>query len=460
MILEKKIDSDLSDRQEERFFIPLSFTGLFLQGINRILKVKRFSDREVAETIYFNNLAHEVPWGTSLKIRHYKRNLSCSGRKIRLSNDQRYLLEVKKESDKGSYSRRKERKEVPLEEVIDLVNSQGDFINPLHPYVGTEYLRCHYVPFSDLPIRVTVDTSVSYWFFSSSEIGLFLGSEPYLRVEVKSHYSVLDSEAYRSISDLLNSCHAKPIISKKYMAYNLLCRYRTKLGQKFSKELREHEIEAKLLLEAKDVSYIFRELQQIFGDKKGRFRTEEIFPYSFESASINEYFCYERGRKKEEALKFLFKGGWFKTIYKEGLEIVDNSLGLSCITKRREVKFSPYQIFSPSSYLDLREKRQSQLKRDIFFLGNLMRLRKAFWVESTETGRLYHLSVDQCTHGDNRMYQLEIEYSASPKLSKESDPENSIIEDIAFIAEQIKSSFSSAVKPTALTKFQWLEKLV
>lgn len=197
----------------------------------------------------------------------------------------------------------------------------------------------------------------------------------------------------------------------------------------------------------------------MYNQGKGDFRTEKIFPYTFESASINEYFYMGTGKQKKEALKFLFKGGWVKSLYKDELLIVENFLGLDCITKRQEIKLAPYFLYTPSRHREICCLRRDQLKEKIYPDGSLMRLRKAFWVESLKSGRLYHLSVDQCTCGNNRFCQLEIEYSASPRLSREENPEYSIVEDIARIVNQIVSKVEQPLRPTPLTKFQWLERL-
>lgn len=452
---------DLFNRREERFFVPTEFTKTFLKEINYLLKVKRFSNYDTVETIYFNNIYHEIPWGISLKARRYKKNLT-SKKKIKLNLKEKYLLEIKKESDQGSFSSEKNRYELSLKDAIAFVN-KNDLIAPdykINPYVITEYKRTHYILDSNIPFRTTIDNSIFYWYIPpNSNFGEFLGKELNLRVEIKMDYSLLNSRIHDLMKKLLNDCNAKYTVSKKNTAYNLLCRHRTKLGQKFPKELKDCEIETKLLIQANDASQVFRSLQKTYSQGQGNFRIEKIFPYIFESASINEYFYTKQQNIKKEALKFLFKGAWVKSLYKENLLIVDNSFNFTCITKRQEIKFFPYFIYNSNQYQKLCRLREKMLKEKIYPLGSLIRLRKTFWIESLTNGRLYHLSVDQCTNENERFCQLEIEYASSPHANKEHNPEHFIIEDIACITNQIFSNMEQFLKPTSLTKFQWIESL-
>ena len=425
IIIMRNITLDLPRRIERRFIIPSS--AQFLDRVSPYVERKRFSDNRVVQTIYFNTDEHIVPFEMSLKARRYLPGFPAHPS----LEDDTYFLDLK--TTENEY-KQKVRLETTLEEATEIVNGKFPFSEiPLRPYVLVHYSREHYVPNSSSKIRLTLDKDLRFFFFPPNqreavEIG---GEEDYVRIEIKEEEP--DDVFDKVMREILTEISAFPTISKKFSAYNSLGLHRARTsGRPFHKELKDCEIESKLEADSEEV---FHRVKQFFSDGHSDFKLSH-FPYTFESASINRYY-----RNNSGLFKALFRGKNAHIVTKGKVEVMRNKFGLDCILKREELKGKDMPL-SPDVVAS------AQL------LGELHRMRKAFWIENPRTTRFYHVSLDCCHGSPGTLYEMEIEYTGRyTDFGKTREEE--IIEDIAEITKTLVDKFPE-LRPSQLTKQGWL----
>lgn len=225
---------------------------------------------------------------------------------------------------------------------------------------------------------------------------------------------------------------ADPTISKKDMAYNLLSDYlrRKSVRQIPSSDI---EIEAKLSLKRQD-QHIFHQIRNDFQNGLiGRFAIPKNFPYVLEGGKLHQYLI----TPENNYLRISIKGKSKKIISKEDYEIISDKFGLNCIIKRKEIK-EPLS----STLVTLPAK-------------TIHRKRKYFIVENQKTKNSYCVLIDRCTYDSDELFQMEIE---GLLLSSSKKNEEEIVDDIAYLTNQLIQRYD-ILKPTNLTKLEWLKKL-
>lgn len=427
--MEKQVVVDLPERIEKRFLV--FDRESFLKKIEPYFERIFFSENEFVQTIYFNNEEHVVPFGFSIKARRYLQKPVDFFSLL----EGKYFLDLKKGIGEN---KEKIRFEVSLEEAARIVNEQFKFSDKqLRRYVAVEYLRNHFVPKNSDGMRITVDDNASYFFFPDSDSnGIEIGKESgFCRVEIKS--SGKNNAFFPIAEKILSECNAIPIISKKFTAYNFLGIYLAKtFGKKFRKELKNCEIESKMELESENV---FHKIKKFFENGNSNFRLPVHFPFTFSSASINRY--YKQGG---EVFKAMFRGKDIEIVRKKKTEFVGNKLGLNCILKREEMKGEIVPI-------------NSELISSAELLGELYRMRKAFWIVNSNNNRFYHITLDCCVGRSGTMHELEVEYTGVYSEYSENIMANEaeIVNDIAEITQILLDNFPE-LKPSTLTKQEWL----
>ena len=429
--MQKEIKIDLPTRTEQRYVVLDA--ERFLALISPAVERKKFSDNDYVQTIYFNNEDHVVPFGLSLKARRY---LPSSPDYPVLDNSI-YFLDLKSGLDQD---KQKTRLEVSLEEATKFINKNYHFSEkPLRPYVAVVYWRRHYLPKNTDDIRLTLDTNLRYFFFPPNQKkGIEIGREDdFARLEIKIGKS--DEKFNTLMSRVIREMGIFPVISKKSVAYRFLGKYLAqKFGKPFYKELKDCEIEAKL---ETDSEKILPKIKNLFRKKNNDFQLPNHFPYTTQSASINRYY-----KNKVDPFKALLRGNVARIVRKEGLEIINDKFGLSCILKRKEIKGNAVPI-------------NSELLTSAELLGELHRRRKAFYLANIKTGRFYHISLDCCSSQSGILYEIEIEYTGRYLENKTDEPqeltEKLIIDDIAQITKILLDKFPE-LKPSQLTKQAWL----
>lgn len=430
--MDNNIKVDLPTREELRYLVfnPEEIMAKIDPYVTR----KQFSENEIVQTIYFNNDNHDVPFSLSLKIRQY---LPSSPTILEL-NQEKYFLDIKKRNQDNK--KEKVRLEGNLRELLKIINQEFKYSdNLLRPFIAVEYSRKHYVPKDNTNARITLDSDIKYYYFPSGQSkAIEIGREAnYSRLEIK--IGEPNTKFANTINQIVKNEKLFPIISKKFMGYLLLKNYQTSLVDKeFIKELKDCEIESKIEIES---DKIFPKIKYFCEHQLTNFEIPSHFPYVFDSASINRY--YQNG---DDYFKALFKGDKVRIVRKSKVEVMANKFDLVCVTKRKENK-------EPVSELDSNLISSSKL------LSELLRTRKAFYLNNIETGRFYHVTLDHCVSGQKSLYQLEVEYTGiySTSVVKQNDLkiiEQEVIEDIAYITNELLINFPE-LKQSILTKQEW-----
>ncbi len=418
----KNVSVDLPNRTEKRYIIQAP--EALLEAISPHVREKVFSDNEYVQTTYFNNEDHVVPFTLSLKARKYLPEPIT----LPEIDDCIYLLDVKtgKKDNK-----QKVRRESTLRDAVELINRTYKFQRPVRPYTTVGYHRNHYVPNNGNGMRITIDNGMEYFLFPEGQTaGEFIGQEDYTRVEVKGDDN---DETFRMLIRLIESLDVHPAISKKFTAYGLMgmCVTR-KFGKKLRKDIKDCEIEAKLETDSEDVFY---EMKDLFRGEESGFRLPPHFPFTIESASINRYL-----RNSDGIFKAKLGYDQIELVKKSETEIVDDLLRTNCIMKRRELKGTVVPM-------------DSDILKQAEILGELYRMRKAFWVD-TPNGRTYHISIDHCDGHPGTLYEVEVEYVGNYE-GTETAEEGKVVDDISRITDMFIKRFPS-VRPSQLTKQAWL----
>jgi len=420
-------------RKEIRYMLEQSLIKDFINEISQISEEQIFPTT-YNWTLYFNNVEHEVPFEVSVKGRKYS-NQPFSGF---LKSDEEWIFEIKEDYiSKDSRLRKKKREILTLERILNELSRitqirTNPVTLPLKPYVADSYRRRHFIV--DEHFRFTVDDDLTYYLFEDDLEGKEIGNEDYARIEIKILPEKINSTKFRKVISLLKDLGAEETISKKDMAYNLLSSYlRKKLreGVPYS----DTEIEAKLLLH-RDDQHVFHKIKRDFynGLVEG-FEILNDFPYTLEGGKLHTYIITQendflRISKKEKA----------KTLtLKENAEIIDDPFQLGCIIKRREIK-KPFEL--NTDLLELPSK-------------TIYRKRKYFLVKNKENSRTYCILIDRCTYNTHELFQMEIE---GLLLSTSKNEEKDVVRDVSYLTHYLTRKYL-ILKPTTLTKLDWLKEL-
>lgn len=446
-------------REESRFFIPVSALEGFLKEIKKKFYRKRFSHNEVVQTLYLGNDEQTVPWGMSLKVRRYLKDYSLE---MFLDPNEKYLFEFKQKISGTSLNAREKtpRQETSISEAVKIASQQLGV--SLRPYLLVEYYRQHFLPKINIPLRLTVDTDVSYWYFGHDKPYFLKADREIVRVECKISTDIEKEPLVKSVFNFLSEIGAQPIISKKEEGFNLIkTHFDRYYARPLIKELKDCEIEAKFVLQNTDPIQFFIGLKEWCRQETLPIILDSHYPFTFTTSSINQYWCKKTDKElPREMVKFLFKGDVVRPVFKKRTIIIDSSLA---IIKRKEVKEEKF-FYSAEGFkgkLDSYSDRFGPLE----YAGYLARSRKAIWPEHIASGRVYHVSLDRClAPGKFPFYQLEIEYSGRhqnkcSEVIHQSLVEREIIEDTKYLARTILSVAKQKkinLQPNRLSKFDWL----
>ena len=414
-------DVSLPNRTESRY--GMADCGEFIEALAGRFRPISFSDKNFVQTIYFNNDDHEVPFGTSLKLRRY---VSDPTQPV-LSGDG-YFLEIKRGRDK---QKDKVRIGLDIEGARQYVNVMSPgMAEPLRPYMAVVYNRQHFVPSDGSQARLTVDGGMRYFFFRDD------GAEPMGEEAAVSRVELKESSqnnASMFVKDMLSGFGAVPIVSKKCKGHYFVNEYHVGYkGKKFHRELPETEVEAKL---GATGEMSFRQIKELFRTGHLSFVLLEHFPFTVESGSIQRYY-----RHNGRVFKVSYKEGGATRVEKGIKVVLDDPLHLGCVVRRTEKKDIAVPFDSPIITSEYRE---------------LYKMKKAFYVRNMVTNRFYHLSVDCCTGLGDPLYQMEIEYTGTfGEIIRAGNAQDDVVKDIATIAAAAMS-IDSALKPTQLTKEEW-----
>lgn len=449
-------------RIEKRFLILPEYLSSFLEDASRILVRQVFSDNKVSRTIYFNNDDCPLPWGYSLKARLYLPDFSSV---ISISPQDVYRVEIKTRGP--SDIRNKIQEELPICEAVKFINGHLDAQvsgDMLRPYTADEYQRVHFLSRENGELlRLTVDWDMRYAYFEEGNSeARWTGNDDFARVEIKVAPEYETSNEYRRTLDLISGYLSFPVVSKRARASHLASILLDEKGSHLEKELRECEIEAKFLVNHPNPALLFLELKRHL-QGEGTYMLARHYPYTKEEAGINYYWARRNGQQqKVEGMKIRFLGGTIKPVFKNSSLLLSDSFGLNCILERQEAKGKAVE-FTFDTYNGIIQDAQSRLG-NLEAIGYLFRLRRAFWPENKITGRVYHVSIDQCQSDDHRtIYQIEVEYTGrySSRAGSESESELKplIRAEVAELAQEVLSFCNKDGQhliPFALTKFDWL----
>lgn len=425
-------------RQEERYLMKGPWLAEFVRTLEKISKQEKFPT-EYNQTLYFNNVEHEVPFGVSIKCRKYS-SLPW-GDSVELSPEETWILEIKSDVvGGGSILRHKERKNMSLKEASEVVNSNRvDYFqisDPITPYISDNYHRAHYLVKGNSGIRVTVDSDIEYYFFQNGVRGSRISKENYSRVEIKIPKDSPKSPEGQMIAQKIQELNAEPIISKKDMAYNALSRFLKNKNRSYIVGPSDTEIEAKLSLDGSRQNVFHRIKKDFLEGLFEGFFVPQDYPYTLESGRLHKYVVADDGYLR------IGVSGEDKTVtVKENLQLAENSYGLRCVTKRIELKDPPKFDITDVSRLPSE---------------TVYRKRKYFIVKKKDMARDYCVMIDRTTYGGNEMYQMEIEgLLLSPSVSDEKE----VVEDIAFLTSKMLKRYD-ALSQTTVTKLDWLKNFV
>ncbi len=452
-IMITNIKENLLTRNETRLILPIEQKDMLVNYLSTHFPRHDYSDNHINRTVYFNNNLHEVPWGSSLRARQYFKNRFLSNGVV-LDLSEPYIMEIKRASFDNIKT--KVRREMSLDCCVDAITKlrQLKLTLPLRPYIVDEYERIHFVSRNEIaPFRITCDINPSYFYIDAQNFLHLLKKEEAVRVEIKTGVGYEGSEIQALLKDLY-TFRVHRTISKKMTIYSHETGfYKATDGLSPSKELVNTEIESKLIVLKRDPYQLSNEMFQLFLKGVDYYKTAPEYPYVTESASMNSYYLPENNINTE-GVKVLARPTLAKLIFKSNESIALNKHNLQCIVKRTEVKSKYFSLIDLNKVLKLEEER---MKEKLYLAGELVRMRKAFWVNNLTSQRSYHISFDRCTSQKRTFYQVEIEYIGKRgDLSNDAEP--LIVEDISNITQIILTSFPGCFKPYPLTKLEWIKE--
>ncbi|MDD5416942.1 MAG: hypothetical protein PHU12_03120 [Candidatus Aenigmarchaeota archaeon] len=422
-------------RKEERYCVDHSKTEEIIEELSHFMSEQR-NLTDYNQTLYFNNLEHEVPFNLSIKARKYINN--TTDRMIEFQKNDKWIFEIKEDIIiANSRMRQKYRKETTFNEILSEMKTNERLLNlpftiPFHPYLSDSYRRRHFVTSDKKGLRITVDSQLKYYMFKDLLTAEQIGNENYDRIEIKIPQNKIGSLEVEKVKAILNDPSIEMIVSKKDMAYNILASYRRRQANR-NVPSSNTEIEAKLSLDDKD-QYVFHRIKNDIRNRNiTGFRLIGNFDYTLEGAKIHSYLI----APDEDYLRVSTKGKTKTVIKKSNTEIATDKFGLNCIVKRNENRYP---------FTEDMKKFPSRI---------LHRKRKYFLVESELTGNSFCILVDRSICNTNDIFQMEIEGLA---FSPSSRDEEQIVKDISYLTNQIVERYD-VLKPTAQTKLEWLKTL-
>lgn len=236
------------------------------------------------------------------------------------------------------------------------------------------------------------------------------------------------------------------------------------------KEFKGYEFEFKFLIDKGGYSKVIREIYRLFKNKKvenflvdDTWQNDKNIKPRWKKKIIPKYGIYYfygglAGKRVINEIILLRKNKLFRIKKKltDKKNCSDDKLS-EFIKKRLEVK-GKYLSYNKKNTNKILSDLEKVIKRKLFLVGVNHRKRLMFYVYNIKTKRAYGVSVDQNRSQYNQiMQQLEIEYRGIHTKPK-GNGEGVILNDILFLAKNLKKNLNSSItlKPTKLTKFEWL----
>ena len=417
-----------------------------------------YSDNEVNQTVYFNNNIFPLFFNYSVKVRKYIDKVTDH---IKLNSEMECILEEKETIlENGSLLKTKKRSNLNWENILDqfqtkslndIIRSceQGRELDELDglcsdvfivPQLATQYDRTHFMKEQNEGLRITIDRNLRFFSFeeSKSYAKLINDSSNLVLIELK----LADPELTDEISTLLNalnSFNAYKFISKKSAGLNHLTRSRdSRKDDDFNllNECPEQEIESKFNIEG-NPGLLFLLLRNFFERESKQYSIQKEHIYSDQTVRRHTYY------QKDGMVQRVVTGGYGFSITKKIADHkVDNLL----------VRSESKQYMGLSIEMDLGEK-----------IGEIYRMRRAFWVTHNKSKRAYKIAVDLSYQKMvNSLAQLEIEYSGIPNSQEPiKDSLEKIKEEMQEISSELVNDpkISSYINPTTLSKLEWIQNL-
>ena len=440
-------------REIRRFIFPNQLATLrqFLE--NSGYEEVRYSDNSYTQTIYFSNQPFFLPFNLSMKLRRY---ISSPQEAIGVDSGGEYLLENKSFVFRNRVPVKfKTRRNLTGQEALDYFSTTpvSTILDEFHiteafsslnkifdriflsPQIATQYKRSHFV--LNKHLRVTIDEDFDTFFSKDGRDFTKTTQYDIIPVEIK-----IDSEDQEHELDkvlaFLDSIGSPTAISKKNTCLNSMHYALVKNAHnKIVNKMDGSEIESKYIIQNIPEGLVFLLLRNLF-ENDNDFFIAQGFSYTSEIASIHRY--YRLG----DAFPRIAYSGAIGTRSVKGVKS-----GNDHILKRNEKK-DKTKAFSSLGELE---------PKGADFLGEITRIRRAFWVIGKE-GRIYKVAVDLSYTGKKHLGQVEIEYSGT-YVDFEGEVNESVIrQDIRKIGEKILSidGLGGNIIPTKLTKLEWLLK--
>lgn len=442
-------------RHELRFLVYPDKLEVLLSLLKTLgFEEVRYSDRNITQTIYFNNNYYVLPIGISLKVRRY---ISQPDKIIKINSKLKYIFEEKTSHYVNNrFTRKKKRqkltglqilkkfKRVNLHKIMCSFEKNKQKIPDsfskirFKPCFATQYYRKHFTDTNKENIRVTIDQNIEYFRFNNEEnTGKLVHTEDFIHIKIK--LSDIKSDGlYAKLQAGLEALKAIPARSKKSNVLNIMHKYRPKVA--FVKEIKNKELEIKFNIKKINSCLIFLKLRAFFEMTNDDFVIAQKYNYSHDNNAEHVY--YKNGKFIE---KLSVSNNFFKTT-KKGDYISD---GISRVEK--STKFT--------KFYDIEEIEIPKNK----IIGRLYRIKKTFWVVNKKTQRFYHVAVDRSYSGNHTLEQLELEYTGSYKKLKTSakSAENEIKEELKLLQKIVLNNLeiSKHLTPTQTTKLSWLLSL-
>lgn len=320
------------DRQEYRYIVLPDQKQILLDKISPFFNIKRYSERENVQTIYFDTDDNELPLTQSVRIRSYLSQLPQSP----LTEGHR-IDEWTADYGKGEYyvdfketkldRKHKIRERAgTFDEAVRIIRDRSD--SCLRPVMVVYYHRNHYTNPNNEDIRMTIDDNIEYFWIEQDGSCSDLGREDeYVRFEVKINDG--DSKLQRELESIVSESHLIPSISKRFTCHGLFRRLKTgHLSQDNNQEIK---------------ALLYTDSEKTFHDIKNYFRaardSELILPSTFESACIETY---------SNDITKKINGRNLELIKVMNRKIMPNSENFGCILRTELKKY----LLLPDSFSD------------------------------------------------------------------------------------------------------------
>lgn len=441
-------------RDENKYFVPPSFANQAIENVEKIC-LSQGCEKEVHDhnitrsTYYYLGDTDSMPPGFSVRYREYVdhplskngveqgnsagfyeikwldqyesgRPIKC---KLRLQGD--YSLNITLDEIRKMVTQIDEEGKLGKEVLPSLdkhfANISQEGYQSLQPLFIAEYQRSRYLHKTDSGKQnvVSVDQNVHFYQVSEHGINQDLGGIDGCIVEYKESND--DTKLRWQLYRTLVQSNATRFYGKKGEALNLLQRARSKNAPPIRNELKGYEIEGKLdiLTDLQQSSRLVSQLYRHFDQEDDDFIITPGFSSTNSQSTMGTY-VLDRDHPGIEGKMLV----GLEAKYSTKMVSEEDSNG---VLVRHEEKGERFEYN--------RQKAREVMKgKDI--AGKTQRLRRAFYLSSKESGRVYKLSIDynwKLPIQENDFFsQLEVEYTGIPTQQFEgiSEPGMSTFEAI------------------------------